>query len=375
MILKKKIKNLYKKIIIYFFCFIYEKPKFFKKNKDIYIFKLHINGKKFNIFKLINGRVYTNKNDTTAYISKNNLIAEPSLQFKKFDNINSYNQNIKNNFTLQNGTPNFKKKFKGTVLSLLSGGASRDNFTHWFTDVLPRIALFEKKFNRLKIDKYYVPSVKHKFQLESLKLLGINKKKIISSEKYKHIQAEILYATSHPCHYLPTKVEEWSLNYLRKKFQNKLINNTKKKNNIFIDRDQLKMIKSKNIKRYTSYRILLNEDKIKKYLSSLGFLIFKPENYSFEDQIKIFSNASCVIGLYGAAMMMITFCKKNTNILEIMPLKAGEELRNISRKLKMNHHQIKIKPIYKSSTPQNGLLICNIDKIKKNLIKFGFKNI
>ena len=137
----------------------------------------------------------------------------------------------------------------------------------------------------------------------------------------------------------------------------------------------MKIYKNANLKKYASYRILLNEDKIKKYLSSLGFLILKPENYSLEDQIKLYCNASCVIGLYGAAMMMITFCKKNTIILEIMPSKAGEGFRNISKKLKMNHHQIKIKPIYHSSTPQNGLLFCNVSKIKKNLVKFGFKNI
>ena len=45
---------------------------------------------------------------------------------------------------LTNGTPNFKKKINGNVLSLLSGGAARDNFTHWFTDVIPRVILFKE---------------------------------------------------------------------------------------------------------------------------------------------------------------------------------------------------------------------------------------
>ena len=38
----------------------------------------------------------------------------------------------------------FKRKINGNVLSLLTGGAARNNFTHWFTDVIPRIILFKK---------------------------------------------------------------------------------------------------------------------------------------------------------------------------------------------------------------------------------------
>ena len=66
-------------------------------------------------------------------------------------------------------------------------------------------------------------------------------------------------------------------------------------------------------------------------------------------------------------MMMITFCRRNTKILEIKPIKGGNEFKNISKLLKLRHRQINIKPLFKSSTPQNGLLICSIKKIKKEL--------
>ena len=56
--------------------------------------------------------------------------------------------------------------------------------------------------------------------------------------------------------------------------------------------------------------MFLNENEIKNYLSSIDFAIIKPENYSLSEQIKIFSSAKYVVGLYGAAMMMLTFCKK-----------------------------------------------------------------
>ena len=196
------------------------------------------------------------------------------------------------------------------------------------------------------------------------------RKKIISSEKIKHLSADNIYATTHPCFHLPAKVKKWSLDFLNKKFKSK--SNNKDYSKIFIDRDQLKLIK-KDIEKYKNYRILLNEIEIKNFLSLKGFKIIKPENFSFREQLKIFSSAKYVVGLYGAALMMLAFCKKKTNILEIKPSLAGDEFRNISRLRGLNHVQINLDPIYKSSTPQNGLINCPIDIIDKKL-KFLINN-
>jgi len=374
-ILKKKIKNLYKSLIINLFFLVYKKPKINtnRTDKTEKIFNVKLDKEKYQIFELKKGRVFTDTNDTTAYITKNNYISVSSLQYKKFDFINSKNQNILHNETLKKGTPKLKKKINGNVLSLVSGGASRDNFTHWLTDVIPRINIYKQKFNFKKIDKFYVPSAKHKFQLESLSYFGILKKNIITSEKFKHIEANKLYATSHPCLHKPTMVKKWSLNYLNRIYKNK--NYLSKYQKIFIHRDQLKLIDKKNLNKFSGYRVLLNENEIKNYLSSIDFAIIKPENYSFSEQIKIFSSAKYVVGLYGAAMMMLTFCKKKTTILEIKPLKGGDEFKNISKLNKLKHKQIILKPIIKSKTPQNGLLFCPIKRIKKELKDLGLKNI
>ncbi len=365
------VKVFYKKLIINIFRFIYPFPKLGKYSLDNSVkeFKINLNGNKYSLFILKNGSVFTDTNDTTAYISKNNKLTNASMQYYKFDGINSYNGRLSKNPTILKGTPKIKKKFKGKVLSLLSGGASRDNFTHWFTDVIPRIKIYEEKFKLRGIDKFYVPSFKYQYQKESLKILGINSNKIISSEKYKHITADYIFATSHPCYHFPTKVKKWSLDYLNQKFSF-LSHNKKKYRKIFIDRDQLKLIDKKNLKKYKNYRILLNELEIKKYLRLKGFEIIKPENFSFKNQLKIFSSAKLIIGLYGAAMMMLTFCKKKTNVIEIKPILGGNEFKNISKLKELNHKQINLKPIYKSTTPQNGLLLCSINKIDKTINSF-----
>lgn len=373
--IKKKIKFIYKKIIINFFYLIYKKPSIRNKKKDNSekIYNLKIDKNKYTLFEFQNGRIYTDSNDTTAYITENNYISEASLQYKKFHSINSKNQKISNNEVLKNGTPRFKKIINGNVLSLISGGASRNNFTHWFTDVISRIKIYQQKFNLNKIDKFYVPSIKYKFQLESLSYLGINKNNIITSDDYKHVVANKIYATTHPCFHHPMGVKKWSLTYLNKIYTNNT--SLKKYQKIFINRDQLKLLDINNLEKYAGYRVLMNENEIKDYLSSIGFLIIKPENYSFSEQIKIFSNAKYVIGLYGAALMMLAFCKKNTKVLEIKPQQGTDEFKNISKLTKLNHKQIILKPIIKSPIPQNGLLTCPINKIKKELQFLGLKDI
>ena len=361
-------KKIYKKIIIKLFVLFYGKPKKLKdnkKDKSVEEYKITLEKNKYKIFKLLDGTVYTDSNNTTAYISKNKNISDASMQYYKIDHINSLNGAVSRNETLTCGTPKFLKKIRGNVLSLLSGGASKDNFTHWFTDVIPRIKIFSEKFNINKIDKFFVPSLKYNFQKESLELLGIKKDQIISSDEYKHVKADCIYATSHPCYHFPIKVKKWSLNYLNKSYS---VSPYKKKfKKIFLDRNQFKLINLDNLERYKDYRVLINENEIKNYLISEGFNIIEPEKYSFKEQVKIFSSAEIVIGLYGAAMMMLSFCKKNTKVLEIKPELGGNEFKNISKLMKLKHKQINLKPILKSSIPQNGLLKCSVEKIQKEL--------
>ena len=51
------------------------------------------------------------------------------------------------------------------------------------------------------------------------------------------------------------------------------------------------------------------------------------------------------------------------------------EFRNISKLAKLKHRQIILKPLIKSRIPQNGLLICSLNRIKKELKLLGLKNL
>ena len=65
-------------------------------------------------------------------------------------------------------------------------------------DVLPKFGILEKSKIKTKIDFFLVPALKKKFQFDTLESLNINFKKILDSEKNKHILSNNMIVTDHP---------------------------------------------------------------------------------------------------------------------------------------------------------------------------------
>ncbi|MCQ8279307.1 glycosyltransferase family 61 protein [Acetobacteraceae bacterium KSS8] len=66
-----------------------------------------------------------------------------------------------------------------------------------------------------------------------------------------------------------------------------------------------------------SYRALQNEDALIEALSRYGFVVVEPELLSFEEQVRVFSNARFIVGLGGAAMFNAVFANPGTNLISI----------------------------------------------------------
>ena len=129
------------------------------------------NNLSYKIYKIVNGRLYTDRVHDTAIILENCIVEGPSYQLRNVDNAK-----VEENIVFKKGTPRIKKNLKGKVLSLLTGGAGNDNYWHWLFDVLPRIALYEKVSDIEKIDFFLLPSLEKQFQKDTLDLLKISKK-------------------------------------------------------------------------------------------------------------------------------------------------------------------------------------------------------
>ena len=337
--IKKKIKLYYKALIQLFFKCIYGKifvPKtidnLLKKEKiNNSLFKSYYN-KSYNIYKINNARIFTDNNENVAII-KDNLI----LPFVSFQQVNGDLRNIKHNTVVRIGTPSFIKKIKGKVFNLCQGD-SGNNYFHFMFDILPKIYLFKSQIDLKNINYFYLSDPK-KWQINILKLIGIQKKKILSSKIYNHIMVDEIYAVDHPWYhkgliqYNLEKIPEWIINYNRKfflknygKFQNK---------RIFLDRSLSKF----------NHCQIENKNDIINLITKKNFEIHRPEYISIKKQLKLFRNSSIVIGAHGAAFTNIIFCKPKTKIVEIIPSDhPNKKCKRISKVLNFKYYRIKTKP-------------------------------
>ncbi len=312
----------------------------------------------YKIFKIKKGRIYTDTINDTAFITENKLIEGPSFQLR-----NVKNSNISNNIVLTKGTPRFRKELKGSVFSLLTGGAGNSNYWHWLYDVLPRLKILEDKIDINEIDYFLFPDLKEKFQIQTLDFLKIPKEKRISSKKFRHIQSDIAFAVDHP--YVinndPSNeiqnIPEWIIHFLRAKFLKKTSKQFPRK--FYIDRRDAKSNHSK-------FRKIINEEDLKKFLIKKGYSIITLSDLPFEDQVNLFNNASEIVGLHGAGFANLTFCKPQTLILELKTINAGFMYSNLAKKLKLNFRDISVEASTYSND-QQGLISIPLISLEEKL--------
>lgn len=352
--------NIYKKIVQLFFYFLYGKIKIMNKTSNKKFLKIHkiIISKKhfYNIYSIDNARIYSDRIDNFAIIHNNALVTGPSYQLK-----NNNFSSIKNNSVLKTGTPKFKRIVDGTVLSLLSGGGANSNYFHWLFDVLPRLYLVSKIYNLKNIDYFLVPSFEKKFQIDTLKMLGFKKERILDCRSYRHFNCKKIISADHPYMFNTNKLENlnnipiWISKFLKNNFLKCKIKGLNYKK-IYIDR------KVKDVKRFT--RLITNNNKIKFILKKNGFKILYMEDYTISEQISIVNNAKIICGLHGAAFANIVFCKKNTFIVEMTTKTTGDQIKNLSKKNKLKY--IRIEGVSKGPTHyQNGPIEIDINLLKK----------
>lgn len=359
--MKSLFKNIFKSTSIKLFKLIYGSV-FYQKKKDIskIYSEVSIKFKNFKnyykIYILKNSRLYTDRIQDTALIYKNLLINGPSFQLR-----NNINSNIKKNIVLNKGTPRFLKNINGEVLSLLTGGGGNENYFHWFFDVLPRIAIFEKKFNIKKIDYVLCPNL-NQWQTRSLLLLGFKKQQLLSSIKFRHIYSPKIYLTSHPWNFnsnilkdfenIPPWISEW----LKKRYL-KFRSNKSFSKKIYIDRSDSKS----NLK---NFRSIINELEVIDFLKKKNFTIVQLSKLKFEDQIKMFYDAKVIVGLHGAGLTNIVWSKEKTNILELKSKYTIQLYKNLSKQNKLNYFSIETIPIGDRIADHYGAIHIDIKKLE-----------
>ena len=365
--IKKFLQKIFKQLSYFLFSKIYGKiEKSIKSGSDKRIEVTFANMEKdfrYKVYKITDGKLYTDRIHDTAVILEDKIIEGPSFQLR--DNNNS---SISNNTVFEKGTPRKLSKLNGAVVSLLTGGGGNSNYWHWLYDVLPRLKLCEEVKKLEQIDYFLLPSLEKKFQNETLKELNISKKKMLSSEKFRHIKATELIVTDHPVVVTGDDTRDmqnmpnWIMLWLKNNFiSNNILSNRKKKKKIYINRKDTK---------HSGERLISNESEIEKYLLEKNFISVSLGEIKFIDQVDLFSNAECIVGLHGAGFANIVFCEPKTKVIELRSLDAGPVIENLAKVNNLNYHPLirESKQILRSSAPnQQGSIHIPITILSKIL--------
>ncbi|WP_052738853.1 glycosyltransferase family 61 protein [Pontibacter korlensis] len=258
----------------------------------------------YMVVEVPNGRIYTDNESSVAVVSQyNRLVENVSLSLS---NGKVSEPNLNNIFEQRYFTP--PVKYNGTVFSLLTGGAGLNNIGHWFLDVLPRLHLLRESGLYDKVDWFYVPSLRYSFQTETLELLGIPKDKVIEGDKFPHIAADCIVASTAP-RGNHTLVPKWLCDFIQDSFmlyaeeESDLI--TPEAPYLYISRSDSKI------------RNVLNEKELLQELEPYGFKTVVSSELSIKEKIKLFSKAKVVLGATGAGLISMFFCKPGTKMVEI----------------------------------------------------------
>ncbi|MDC3249692.1 glycosyltransferase family 61 protein [Candidatus Pelagibacter sp.] len=358
MSINKQLQFFYKKFVQNIFFLIYGRV-IYKNDKDITNTHkiIKIGSRKYHVARIKKGRIYTDYLEHVSIIDDNNVL----VNHVSHQQINGAMFPAKFNSALVKGTPGFKKKIKGSILCMTQGISAEINYFHWMFDILPRIKLIKKIININDIDYFYFPELK-KWQKDTLSIFKFSKNKFINSKKHRHIEADLIFATSHPWYTKGHMVKEsknlptWDINWVAKtflKYKKKTYCNKK----IFIDR-------SESIFKHCQ---IINNDEVKNNLIKMGFSIHKTGKMPFFEQIYLFNNAKVIVGAHGAAFTNLVFCKPKTKVIEIIPKshpnKVNKKISNIKN---LNYFRFITKDL-KESEKITGDIVVNIKALKKKL--------
>ena len=323
---------------------------------DIVIKQKEIN---YKVFRIRGGRLYTDRVHDTALILDNSIIQGPSHQLRPINNVE-----VEKNIVFEKGTPRIKKKLNGVVLSLLTGGAGNNNYSHWLLDVLPRLSLCEQVINLSDINFILLPNLEKKFQKETLQMLNIKNDCLISSKTFRHIQATEIIVTDHP--YCITgnatkdimNIPNWIPFWLKQKFLNKEKKINKYPEKIYIDRSD----SESNTKHL---RQIINEKEVVDLLLNNGFKSISLSRLHFKDQVQLFNDARIIVGLHGAGFTNVCFCEQGAKIIELKSKSAGIQYKNLSEKNKLNYSSISCQPSKFDQNNQYGHIEVPINELKQ----------
>lgn len=219
-------------------------------------------------------------------------------------------QNVVETSTI-NITPTYSNEVSSDVFFFTY---NTDNYYHFVYDTLPYLIsyLALKKQKDVKLLMNYPNPQKnshYKFVLEFLELLGIQQTDILilqKNTKYNNIYISDSYTHGLDSNLLPRQEIYELYRLIKKEALKASVKDFPKK--IYISRQTWKHNNLSNIgTNYTSRRLLVNEQELVEYLSTIGYEEVFTELLTTREKIQLFSNATHVVGAIGGGLANTLF--------------------------------------------------------------------
>jgi capsular polysaccharide biosynthesis protein len=178
------------------------------------------------------------------------------------------------------------------------------NYNHWMWDELPR--LFSALPRLPDNIRFIVSDDLSNFQRDTLQLLGITMNRCLPQSVFGETQVERLWFATLLGHSEHAATAPDIAKEMRDTFVGRLGSlANERKRRVFISRANAR------------YRRLINENELIPELEQLRFEIVRAEEFSFADQVRIFSECAVVLGVHGAGLTNILFAPAGCRVLEI----------------------------------------------------------
>ena len=193
------------------------------------------------------------------------------------------------------------KRLKGWYATIAWPEAK--SFGHWMVESLPRMALLEEVVDVL--DGIFVSGPLQKFQIETLRALGVTSDKLIALDATAHYQPDHLFV---PHTYSMYNPPGWMHSWFKRTFLQTATDESRVlPERIYVSRAD------------APRRRIENEAELVTELAALGFASVVLSELPFLEQARMFNAAKIIVGAHGAGLAHLLFCRAGTQVLEIIP--------------------------------------------------------
>lgn len=259
------------------------------------------------IMKLMSPGLFSSvhiQRNINIFLIKDVFITEEGLVITRDGKVISQSITQHNDEEIERSLTRFRKNVFNTIegKTLLLRKRGDDNYGHWHVEILPKLWLLD---GQVDFDNVFLPKSHdeiNKVYRDSIALSSYKNYNRVSASKDEVYYAKELFLVDGMTHH------GWYMSPLvfsrTDEIVNKLNGNGCRK--VFISREGC----GRN----------LNEESIfYDQISKMGFVKINPKEMTYLEQIRYLKDADIVVGVMGAGLTNMMFCKRNTTVISICP--------------------------------------------------------